>query len=95
MIDPADLHRAVEVLRGMAYEHRLHILVVLRDGEATPATIGEVVPAHPTALAHHLRHLTAAGLISRRRAGRRVLYALAEGAVGTLIRDVMAYAIRS
>jgi DNA-binding transcriptional ArsR family regulator len=88
MIDPDDLHRAVEVLRGMAYEHRLHILVVLRDGEATPATIGTRVPAHPTAIAHHLRHLANAGLIRRRRQGRNVLYGLASDRVGDLIDGV-------
>jgi DNA-binding transcriptional ArsR family regulator len=89
MIDPADLHRAVEVLRGMAYEHRLHILMVLRAGEATPATIGTQVPAHSTAIAHHLRHLADAGLIRRRRQGRNVFYALTSGQVGDVIDGVL------
>jgi hypothetical protein len=34
VIDPADLGRALEVLRGVAYQHRLHILPVLRAGAA-------------------------------------------------------------
>ncbi|MEU8238878.1 metalloregulator ArsR/SmtB family transcription factor [Actinoplanes missouriensis] len=89
MIEAADLHRAVTVLRGMAYEHRLHILVVLRAGEATPAMIGAVVPAHPTALAHHLRHLADAGLVRRSRRGRHVYYALTTPAVGDVIDGVL------
>ncbi|MEU4689620.1 metalloregulator ArsR/SmtB family transcription factor [Actinoplanes sp. NPDC023714] len=89
MIEPGELRRAVEVLRGMAYEHRLHILVVLKAGEATPARIGEVVPAHPTAIAHHLRHLANAGLIRRRRQGRHVFYALSGDAVADLVDGVL------
>lgn len=88
-IDPADLDRAVEVLRGMAYQHRLHILMVLRAGEATPTRLGEVVPAHPTAISHHLRHLADAGLIQRRRQGRRVYYSLRGESTGRLIDDLL------
>ncbi|MFC4072027.1 ArsR/SmtB family transcription factor [Actinoplanes subglobosus] len=91
LIDPADLDRAVEVLRGMAYQHRLHILLVLRAGEATPAALCEVVPAHPTAISHHLRHLTGAGLILRRRQGQRVYYSLPGESTGKLIDDLLAF----
>ena len=90
-IDPADLDRAVEVLRGMAYQHRLHILVVLRAGEATPAALGAVVPAHPTAISHHLRHLADAGLIRRTRRGRHVYYALHGESTGRLIDEVISF----
>lgn len=89
VIDPAELDRAVEILRGMAYQHRLHILMVLRAGEATPAQLGEVVPAHPTAISHHLRHLADAGLIQRRRQGQRVYYSLPSESTGKLIDDLL------
>ena len=88
------LERAVQALRGMAYEHRLHILVVLRAGEATPSTLGAVVPAHATAIAHHLRHLVDAGLVRRRRRGRQVFYAVPDEATGRLIDEVLRYAGR-
>ena len=91
VIDPSELERAVEVLRGMAYQHRLHILVVLRAGEATPAALGEVVPAHPTAISHHLRHLADAGLVRRSRRGRHVYYALRGEATGRLIDEVISF----
>jgi DNA-binding transcriptional ArsR family regulator len=93
LIHPADLDRAVEVLRGMAYQHRLHILLVLRAGEATPAHLSEVVPAHPTAISHHLRHLADAGLVLRRRQGQRVYYSLPSESTGKLIDDVLAFVI--
>lgn len=88
-IEQADLDRAVEVLRGMAYQHRLHILLVLRAGEATPADLNGIVPAHPTAIAHHLRHLTDAGLILRRRQGQRVYYSLPNESTGRLIDGIL------
>ncbi|MEV0902811.1 metalloregulator ArsR/SmtB family transcription factor [Actinoplanes sp. NPDC049802] len=86
---PAHLDRAVEVLRGMAYQHRLHILMVLRDGEATPAQLSEVVPAHPTAISHHLRHLADAGLVLRRRRGQPVYYSLSSESTGKMIDDLL------
>lgn len=89
-----DLDRAVEVLRGMAYQHRLHILVLLRDGEATPAALCERIDAHPTAISHHLRNLTHAGLIRRRRRGRHVYYSLPGETTGRLVDEVLAFVSR-
>ncbi|BEL06630.1 hypothetical protein Q0Z83_048210 [Actinoplanes sichuanensis] len=91
VIHPSDLDRAVLVLRGMAYQHRLHILLVLRGGEATPADLNGIVPAHPTAIAHHLRHLTDAGLVLRRRRGQRVYYSLPDESTGRLIDGVLGF----
>lgn len=88
----AVLERAVAVLRGMAYEHRLRILVALGDGERTPAGLAEVVPADPTAVAHHLRFLLDARLIRRRRHGRNVLYSLRDERTRRLIAEVLRYA---
>ena len=90
-ISAATLDRAVQTLRGMAYEHRLHILVLLRAGEASPSAPAERIPAHPTAVAHHLRHLVDAGLIRRRRRGRRVFYSLPGEAAGRLVAEVLRY----
>lgn len=91
--DPvAALERAVVVLRGMAYEHRLHILVLLLDGEQTPASLAEAIAAEPTAIAHHLRYLRAARLIKRRRSGRQAVYTLYSEATRGLIAEVLRYA---
>jgi DNA-binding transcriptional ArsR family regulator len=86
------LERAVVALRGMAYEHRLSILVLLHDGEHTPATLAAVIPAEQTALAHHLRFLRDARLIHRRRRGRHVYYTLRSEATRRLVAEVMRYA---
>ena len=90
-VNPAVLARAVEALQGMAYEHRLHILVLLRDGEATPTELSEAVAAHASAVSHHLRHLVHAGLVRRRRRGRQVFYSLPGEAIGRLVDEVLRY----
>ena len=90
-VGSAALTRAVEALRGMAYEHRLRILVLLRAGEATPSALAEAVPAHGTVVSHHLRHLVHAGLVRRRRSGRQVYYSLPGEATGRLIDEVLHY----
>ena len=87
--------RAVAVLRGMAYEHRLHILLLLRDGECTPAPLVEAIDADPTSVAHHLRFLLDARLIRRQRRGRHVYYSLRGEATRQLITDVLRYAQNS
>jgi DNA-binding transcriptional ArsR family regulator len=83
------LARAVLLLRGMAYEHRLHILMVLRRGEQTPAALARAIPAEPTAIAHHLRYLRDTGLIRRRRNGRQTYYTLRSDAIDHLVAEVL------
>ena len=86
------LERAVEAMRGMAYEHRLHILVLLRAGEATPSELAAALDVHSTVIAHHLRHLVDAHLVRRRRRGQHVLYTLPDPAIVRLIGEVLRYA---
>ncbi|MEU6205406.1 metalloregulator ArsR/SmtB family transcription factor [Micromonospora musae] len=86
------LDRAVVVLRGMAYEHRLHILVLLQAGEQTPAALAEAMSTDPTTIARHLRCLKDARLIRRTRRGRQVVYLLHGEATRRLIAEVLHYA---
>jgi DNA-binding transcriptional ArsR family regulator len=91
-VTPALLDRAVTVLRGMAYEHRLHILILLQDGERTAGELAAAVPADHTAVAHHLRCLLDARLVRRQRRGRNVFYALPDEATRDLITEVLRHA---
>ncbi|MDY7085044.1 MAG: metalloregulator ArsR/SmtB family transcription factor [Actinomycetota bacterium] len=91
VISPNALAKAVGALRGMAYEHRLHILILLRAGEATPSALTEAVPAHATAVSHHLRNLIHAGLVQRRRRGRQVFYSLPNESIARLVDEVLTY----
>ncbi len=92
--EPA-LERAVIVLRGMAYEHRLHILILLQSGEQTPAELAGAIAADPTAVAHHLRFLKDARLVQRQRRGRNVYYSLRGEATRRLVGEVLTYAANS
>ena len=91
---PESLRRAVEVLRGMAYEHRLHILVLLGAAPATPAGLAETLEVHSTVVSHHLRDLVHAGLVRRRRAGRNVYYSLTDEQTRAFVDDVLIYVLK-
>jgi len=88
----ATLEQAAQALRAMAYEHRLHLLLLLRDGEHTPGALAVAVDLESTLVAHHLRCLRDARLIRRRRQGRNVFYSLAGAATDQLVQDVMRFA---
>ena len=83
---------AVTVLRGMAYEHRLHLLVLLGKGERTPGELAAAIPLDPTVVAHHLRCLRQAHLVCRQRKGRNVYYALDGEPTRRLVDEVIRYA---
>jgi DNA-binding transcriptional ArsR family regulator len=88
-----DLERVVTALRGMAYEHRFRILVLLMaDQEVSPADMAQALPLEATVVAHHLRHLLDAKLIRRQRRGRRVFYALSDESTRRLVGEVIRYA---
>jgi DNA-binding transcriptional ArsR family regulator len=90
-----DLERVVAALRGMAYEPRFRILVMLAEvPESSPADLTEVLPLDGTIVAHHLRHLLEAKLIRRQRRGRRVFYAITDEATRRLVGEVLRYADR-
>ncbi|MGI5521535.1 metalloregulator ArsR/SmtB family transcription factor [Micromonospora sp. CA-259024] len=87
--------RAVAVLRAMAYEHRLHILVLLQGGEQTPALLAEAMSVDSTIIARHLRCLKDARVIRRKRRGRQVTYMLHGEATRRLVAEVLRYAEHS
>jgi DNA-binding transcriptional ArsR family regulator len=88
----ATIEHAVQVLRGMAYEHRLHLLVVLQDGEQTPGALAAAVQLESTLVAHHLRYMREARLVRRQRRGRNVYYTLDGEATRRLVREVIHFA---
>jgi DNA-binding transcriptional ArsR family regulator len=97
LLEPSeqDLERVVAALRGMAYEHRFRILVLLMLAvESSPAELAEALPLDATIVAHHLRHLLDAKLIRRQRRGRRVFYTLSDDATRRLVGEVLRYAGR-
>lgn len=91
---PDDLDRAVAALQGMAYQVRLRILILLRDGETTPAVLTAAIGVHPTVVSHHLRNLSHAGLIRRERRGRNAFYSIPDEATARLVDAIAVFVSR-
>jgi DNA-binding transcriptional ArsR family regulator len=86
-----DFERAVEVLQGMASEHRLRILAMLDGGEMTPGAMVQILAVNRILVSRHLRYLRDARLIRSRRQGGHILYFLASDNVRKLVREVIDY----
>lgn len=69
-------------LKAIADEKRLRILAVLAGGERCVCELQDALDVGQSLLSHHLRTLKDAGLVSDRREGRWVYYALNREAVG-------------
>jgi ArsR family transcriptional regulator len=71
-------------LKAVADEKRLRILTLLAGGERCVCELQDALEAGQSLLSHHLRTLKEVGLVSDRREGRWVFYALNREAVGEL-----------
>ncbi len=90
--DPKALDRAARLFRAMGDAPRLAILHHLAGGEVC---VGEIVTATGekfSTVSQRLRVLRAEGLVTRRRAGSHVFYALADGHVTDLVVNALAHA---
>ena len=80
--------QVVEALAAIAHGHRLSIYRLLveqgPDGLSAGA-IGERVGIAPSSLTFHLHSLRRAGLITQRRASRRLIYAADFGVMSDLV----------
>lgn len=80
--------RAAELLRALANEHRLLILCQLAGGERG---VGELVAAaglSQSAVSQHLARLRQDGLVTTRRDGQAIFYALVSGEVRRIIETL-------
>lgn len=83
----ADLARRAAMHAALADPARLRITDLLADGDASPSELAAVLAMPSNLLAHHLRVLEQAGLVSRRRSEgdrRRTYLHLDPGALGPL-----------
>jgi rhodanese-related sulfurtransferase len=79
--------------RALGNGHRAEIVDVLAQGERSVEAIAVELSQSVANTSHHLRLLTAAGLLTSRRQGRHIVYRLASERVGDLwaaLRDVAA-----
>lgn len=86
MPDSFDRTRALAALRFRALgdETRLRLLEYLAGGERTVAELMGLAGLGQSLVSHHLRTLREAGLVTARRDGRWVHYAIAESALNAV-----------
>lgn len=86
MPDIADRARAVAALRFRALgdETRLRLLEILTGGERCVSDLMDELALGQSLVSHHLRALREAGLVTVRRDGRRIHYAISEPALAAV-----------
>lgn len=92
MPEPDDVRRAADALRMLADPTRLNILWALMQGETSVACLAELAGTSPTAVSQHLSKLRLAGLVTNRREGTFIFYALADHHIGELVRQALSHA---
>jgi len=81
---------ATMLLRAMASEHRLMVLCSLAAGELSVGELLERVPLAQSALSQHLAVLRRERLVTTRREGQTVYYAVEPGPALDVIRTLHA-----
>jgi DNA-binding transcriptional ArsR family regulator len=89
---PDDVRRAADALRMLADPTRLNILWALMQGETSVACLADLSGTTPTAVSQHLSKLRLAGLVTNRREGTFIFYALADQHIGELVRQSLSHA---
>ncbi|MEZ6016935.1 MAG: metalloregulator ArsR/SmtB family transcription factor [Planctomycetota bacterium] len=84
---------AVRLFKALGDEQRLRTLELLSRGEACVSEIAASFDEPLSTVSHRMKLLEGAGLVSRRRDGRHVHYALADDHVVHLVRDALAHAM--
>ncbi|MFG2982132.1 ArsR/SmtB family transcription factor [Streptomyces sp. NPDC048258] len=80
---------AVSVLALLADATRLAVLDELGRGEADVSTLTEACGAARPSVSQHLAKLRLAGLVTSRKDGRRVVYALRHGHLRRLVDEAL------
>jgi DNA-binding transcriptional ArsR family regulator len=88
----AQVSAAVTSFALLADTTRVRMLWALRDGEADVTTLARAAGCRPTVASQHLSKLRLAGLVDRRRDGRRILYRLRGGHVRGLLTEALFHA---
>lgn len=88
---PVEQQRTVVALGALAHGIRLDLVSILaRSGRAgMPAgTIASQLGVTPALMSFHLRQLVQAGLLTQRRRGRNIIYAIDQSAMQSLLSQL-------
>jgi DNA-binding transcriptional ArsR family regulator len=83
-----NLQHAAECLRTLAHPMRLRMVQMMLQGEYTVGQLAEAceIPSHMAS--EHLRMMQHCGFLSRRQAGRRTYYQVAEPAIARIMQCI-------
>lgn len=84
MTTATDLSRATELFHALSDETRLAVVEMLHDGERCVCDLQDALDVAQSRLSFHLKVLKDAGLVTDRKEGRWVHYALSAGAFAEL-----------
>ncbi len=87
-LEMAQLERAAEILKTVAHPVRLQIVDLLDRGEQTVTALCQLLGAQQPYVSQQLNLMKAKGVLSSRRSGTQVYYALADPRVAKIIQCV-------
>ena len=91
-IDGGVLARAAAIFRAAGEPERLRILDRLCDGELCVSELAEDAGVDMPTVSQRLRVLRSEGLVSRRREGSHIYYALSDSHIADLVRSTLDHA---
>jgi ArsR family transcriptional regulator len=86
---PASVRRAAALFRAVGDPARLALLDCLAAREHCVSELADASGDHLSTISERLRVLRAEGLVAKRREGKHIYYAVADGHVLTLIRSAL------
>ncbi|MBL8209669.1 MAG: winged helix-turn-helix transcriptional regulator [Bryobacterales bacterium] len=92
LVDEAGLERAARLFRALGEESRLRIVAALAQGEACVTEIAAASGESLSTVSQRLRVLRAENIVTRRRTGKHINYALADQHVTELVFNALAHA---
>lgn len=93
--DAPYIELAVEVFAMLADATRIRLILALRDGELSVNHLADIVDKSPAAVSQHLAKLRLARMVTNRRQGTTVFYALADEHAKQLVSDAILQAEHS
>jgi len=87
-----DLEGAGELLRALANEHRLAIVIELGSGAKCVHELVEALGISQPLASQHLKVLRAARLVGSERRGREIAYSLCDEHVSHIVHDAVMHA---
>jgi ArsR family transcriptional regulator len=85
----------LSLTKALADENRLRLLLALRAGEICVCQLTELVGLAPSTISKHLAVLHQAGLVTQRKEGRWIYYALPGRDAPVAVREALDWVIKT